>query len=359
MTGFPAIPGSPFMLDHLLGLLFVLHLVFMNYVFAAPWVIAWYTIVKGEEGRTRAQWLAAALPPAFTFAINFGVACLLFVQVLFPKPFFTANILLGGKWLSVIAWLLISFYSVYLLQKLLSKPRLSVRISGLVALVIGVGTFAVAHTMVTNYFLTAEPSLWNGGNANAAPAMNNPVFLPRLLHFCMGSFAITGLWMVWMAWWRSVRDAESEVSMLRRQGLQLAATATAFQIVIGIWQLIALPLSQWDQLFSGSFVSIVWIAGVTAGLSLLVVLVIASLLPDQLRWQKLATALIFVTLFGMVAGRDLIRHTSFGDALKLRELPSTAQPGAMLAFVILLVIGGLFVVWSVFEMLKLRKSGPK
>ena len=38
--------------------------------------------------------------------------------------------------------------------------------------------------------------------AHPATVLHNFTFLPRALHFLVGSFAVTGFWMIWIAWWK-------------------------------------------------------------------------------------------------------------------------------------------------------------
>ncbi|MBI5059264.1 hypothetical protein HZB60_05720 [candidate division KSB1 bacterium] len=333
MTGFPAVPASAFLLDHLLGLLFILHVLFMNYVLIAPFVIAWFLIAKGNRGRLRARWMSAALPVAYTFAINLGVACLLFVQVLFPGKFFTANILIGSAWLGVIGLLLASFYGVYLVKLWIENERVHAIWPGLLSLAVGLLVVGIGLTMIANYFVTTTEASWPDYQTNASLVLKARTLLPRSLHYLLGAMAITGFWMVWIAGWRSrlVADA-GELDKLRRQGLLIAAGATAGQVVIGIWYLLSLEPVYWDKLFSGGFASIVWISGVAAGLILLVVLIVANFIPQQRQWQRIASVLLAWTLVGMVSGRELIRITSFGADFDLRGLPSQTQQGPMLMF---------------------------
>jgi cytochrome bd-type quinol oxidase subunit 1 len=355
MSSLPPIPGPPFLLDHLSGYVFLLHIVFMNFVVAAPFVIAWQLLVRGEEGRQRAQWLAAALPVAFTFAINFGVAPLLFVQAIYTKYFYTANLILGTKWLAVIAYLLIAFYGSYLLKHLLVK-KTHVWLPGLLASAVGLIVWLIGFTMTANYFVSTSESQWQAMLERPWLFLENPTFLPRAFHFLVGSFTITGLWIVWISWWRQRKQGLlDDLLKFRQQGLLLASSATALQIVIGIWFLFRLPSEAMDKLFSASFDSLVWMSAVAAGLVLLGFLIVATLFPQRALWQKISSALLIYTLFGMIAGRDLIRVTALGPDFKLRDLPSVSQGSPMTIFFVLLLLGVAtiaFLLWLVWRLPK-------
>jgi hypothetical protein len=340
MNSFPLLPAPAMLLDHLLGLVFIVHVIFMNFVAAAPFVVAWYLLVKGERGRQRARWLVSVMPVAFTLAINFGVACLLFVQALFSQRFFTANVILGSTWLAVIGLLLAAFYGTYIAKRQTESDRLSPRIGGVMALVVGGLVWSIGLIMICNYFISTSSSDWMMLRDHPSAVLSNLTFIPRALHFLIGSFAVTGFWMIGIAWWKQRRGNDQvDVAKFRQQGIALATAATAIQIVIGIWYVLWLPQETWDRLLSGSFVSIVWMSGVAAGLLMLACLVIANFSPRSELWVKSATGLMIFTLFGMASGRDLVRLTAFGADFHLREIPAQPQIAATRLFLILLVLG--------------------
>jgi hypothetical protein len=350
MTGYPPLPGSPMLLDHLLGLLFLVHVLFMNYIVAAPLLTTWYLWVRFRtDGRQVAAWLAAPLPVMFTFAINFGVASLLFVQVLYADRFFTANIILGNIWLAVIILLMTAFYGAYFVHRTLSKKNSGGAVrAGAGGLIVTALVWAIGLIMMANYFLTTDQANWHGLLGHPQDVIHNSTFLPRLLHFLFGSMAVTGFWMVWIAWWKGQRHApEADVLRFRRQGLLLAAGATGVQIIIGIWFLLWQPSEIWDALFSGSVPSMVWISGVATGLIMLGILIVSAVFPKRTLWPKVATALLFWTLNGMVAGRDVVRHAAFGKEYNLAQMPYHAQWRPMLIFFGLLLAGLGVIIWLI------------
>ena len=58
-------------------------------------------------------------------SLTTGVAPLLFVQVLYGHFFYTANILLGWRWLAILGVLIVGFYAVYLLDGTTRKGHAS------------------------------------------------------------------------------------------------------------------------------------------------------------------------------------------------------------------------------------------
>jgi len=349
-ASFPPIPASPFLISHLLGLVFVLHIIFFNYLIAAPVLASWYHLRRPENGRLFAEWLARALPVAFTFAINFGVASLLFMQVLYPERFFTANILLGKAWLAIIGLLMIAFYMSYVSLRLISNTRRNSLWGGLSSMLVSLLVLCIAVLMVSNYFLTTNQSLWLSLQGKPWMALQNLSFVPRILHFVIGSFAVTGFWMVWISWWRQRRGGPAaELAEFRKLGLYVATGATGLQIIVGVWFLIWLPSEAWDRLFSGTFPSLVWIIGVACGLVMLGLLIVAIGSPEKKFWQRTATLLLLCTIGGMVGGRDALREVSFDPTFHITDLPSAPQTGPILMFTLILIGGALTILWLIWQ----------
>ncbi len=61
-----------------------------------------------------AKEISLKLPYTIAFAINMGVAPLLFIQVLYGNFIYTSSVLMGWYWLSVIGIVIIAYYSAYL-----------------------------------------------------------------------------------------------------------------------------------------------------------------------------------------------------------------------------------------------------
>lgn len=346
MSGFPNLPAPPLLLDHLLALVFIVHVLFMNYVIAAPFIASWYLLIQGGKGAQRAKWITAPLPVAFTFTVTFGVAPLLFMQTLYGKFFYTANIMLGGRWLAVVFVIIAAFYLSYIVNHRLAKSGSSPTLSGLLILLTGLLVWSVGFIMTWNYFLSVSTGQWPALLENPLKVAASASFPPRILHMLVGSFAVAGLWMVMIAKWHGKREGDSEeLGKLSSQGVLISASATLMQIIIGIWYLLRLPAGAWDKLFSGSIPGIVWMIGVAGGLLLLGILITAAIYPKRPNLTNFAVGLLAVTLIGMVAGRGVVRLHDLGREFSLRTLPYTVQTGPMLIFFVLLVIALLLVIY--------------
>ncbi len=100
---------------------FAVHHAFMHYVVAGSLYVAWATVAPGGEKEARANQPLACLlrdwlPFALSAAITAGVAPLLFVQIVYPRHFYTANLLLGWRWMMVVPVLIAAFYLLYVIK---------------------------------------------------------------------------------------------------------------------------------------------------------------------------------------------------------------------------------------------------
>src|SRR5688572_12456208 len=97
----------------------VLHVLSMNYVLAGQSYLAVVGVLEVVRGPLRSQEAPAAKlrdwsPFALGVTITAGVAPLLFVQILYKRPFYTANLLLFHRWMAILPVLIVAFYLLYL-----------------------------------------------------------------------------------------------------------------------------------------------------------------------------------------------------------------------------------------------------
>ena len=88
--------------DILLVATFVVHILLMNCVLGGA-AISVVEMLRGNDlGLTKR--LSKKLPTLLALTINFGVAPLLFLQVVFGHFDYVSSVLMGGLWLSLIAY---------------------------------------------------------------------------------------------------------------------------------------------------------------------------------------------------------------------------------------------------------------
>ena len=136
------------------------------------------------------------MPFALSGAITAGVAPLLFVQILYRQQFYSANLLLGWRWMVVIPVLVIAFYLLYVVKsKVVSQLALPVRL-GLSVSVAACFLF-VAFCWTANHLLSLDrpsgPRLMVLGDA----VRSMRALLLRLLTWVAGTFPTMSILASW------------------------------------------------------------------------------------------------------------------------------------------------------------------
>jgi len=96
-----------------------LHAAFVGYVVAGSTYVLVRRDALADQVRDRLPFMLGA-------GITAGVAPLLFLQLLHQKRFYTANLLLGPRWMAVVPALIVGFYALYLAKKLARRWPLAV-----------------------------------------------------------------------------------------------------------------------------------------------------------------------------------------------------------------------------------------
>jgi hypothetical protein len=96
-----------------------LHAAFVSYVVVGSAYVLARRDALAEQVRDRLPFMLGA-------AITAGVAPLLFVQLLHQRRFYTANLLLGPRWMAVVPALIVGFYALYAAKKLARRWPLAI-----------------------------------------------------------------------------------------------------------------------------------------------------------------------------------------------------------------------------------------
>ncbi len=202
--GFP-LPTAFYLSLYLLTL--VIHAVFMSYVLAGSAYLAAAHVVGGraiEESPVVAL-LRDWLPFMLSAAITAGVAPLLFLQIIYPEHFYTANLLLFYRWMAILPVLIVGFYLAYLVKaKRVRHWPLAVRAC------VGCGVFGcfafVGWSWVENHLLSVRPDVWAQQYASGELMFRSPELLPRLVLWFSATFPMMAILVGWQLWDRHNRQ---------------------------------------------------------------------------------------------------------------------------------------------------------
>ena len=205
----------------------MIHVVFMNYVLAgtATLAVAYltsYRSVMGDSGKILKEWL----PLMLSGAITAGVAPLLFVQILYKREYYTANLLLFNRWMAILPVLIIGFYAMYLLKSrwLSRRPAWTV----VVAMVPAVCVAFTGFSWTENHLLSVRPmAFWGEFYATQPRVYTEVQLVPRLLVWAFGSIPTMVLILAWQHWYRGT-GRPLTLAQAAGLGLVLAGGAAAW-----------------------------------------------------------------------------------------------------------------------------------
>src|SRR6056297_579957 len=172
----------------------VLHAVFAAYVLAGSLYVAVVTLFPGSGEIPRTQQPIAAMlrewmPAMLSGAITAAVAPLLFMQIIYRQQFYTANLLLGWRWLVVIPVLIVAFYFLYVLKSKAISAWPALARGSLAVTTAGCFVF-VAFCWSTNHLLSIQDETWPEVWQTGTVIQSVPALLLRLTTWIAGMFPV-------------------------------------------------------------------------------------------------------------------------------------------------------------------------
>lgn len=320
---------------------FILHLLLMNIILGGSLILLFYRFkdTGSELQNSFGGSLVGKLPTSYALTINLGVAPLLFLQVLYGHLFYTSSVLMAVYWILVVPLLIVAYYGAYIHQKKFAQRSLSI----LVLLISTLILLYIAFVFVNNMTLMVHPENWTGYFENRGGTLLNwedPTLWPRYLHFVVAAVAVAGLFMALIFWLREKNgqpDSEANV----RAGLKIFAIATALQIIIGFWFLLALPQNIMLQFMGKNLAATIFLfAGVIFGIGAMVLAFMNKFLPTLIH--------LLATLILMAISRAFLRSMYLADYFQLKELQLAPQYDVLILFLVTFIIG----LVAVYYMLK-------
>jgi hypothetical protein len=192
-------------------LTFALHAVFVGYVLAGT-VYALVQAVRKADDAIAAR-VRDRLPFMLGLGITAGVAPLLFLQLLYQRHFYSANLIAGPRWGAVVPALILGFYALYFAK---AKERWRRH-----ALAVGAACFLfVAWSWTELHLLARDEAAWRAMYSAGDRLYGEAGVAPRLL--------------LWLGWMTVLFAAVAMWSASIEQRRRLAAIALAGRFVTAI-----------------------------------------------------------------------------------------------------------------------------
>ena len=348
------IPGPAWLVHVRWVATFVIHLLFVNAVLGGTILSAAASYV-GKRLRPAAVLVVEMNSWTISLAITFGIAPLLFLQVLYGRFFYSATILVARGWFGMLVLLTIAYYLNYVVKGMLRKgadaPAALLSVEALLFL-------AIAGIQVAVHLLSVQPVLWDAASRNGFAILSDPSYAPRLLHFVLAGISLAGA----LAMRQGIRAAEAGkdragADALARFGQKAAFAATFLQMADGIWLLLSLPRPVLLGLMKGGGATMGPLTlAILLGLGLLVLL---AQLSDPLASPKKArhvTELILGAILLMVVTRHQVRGLYLAVSGAASQPAAAPQWGMFFAFLAAFV---LCVGLTVFACVRAWKDRPE
>jgi len=330
----------------LLIVTFIIHIWMMNVMLGTGIIALVRHFDKKQQSTDLSATIASHLPFTIAFTINFGVAPLLFLQVLYGHLINTSSILMAVYWLSVIGVLILAYYSAYIYDfkyDILEQKR--VFFIGATVM----GLLWVAFMFTNNMTLMLAPEKWHVYFKNAGGLwlnLSEKTLLPRYCHFITASIAIGGLAIAMYRQLQIDKNLSSDSSQIShlnadiQSGLSWFIGASLVQMIVGVWYFLSLPENV-RQLFMGNhtFGTTIFLLAIP-----LIILMLVSGVKNNV-WM--ASFLMIPVTVIMVLMRHLVRTACLSPYFKVQDLQVTEQYSPFLCFIVALIAGSAVIIYMI------------
>lgn len=311
---------------------FFLHMVAMNIMIGSGVITFVKQLSNPMANEALCHDLSNQLTHAIAFTVNFGVAPLLFLQVLYGQFIYTSSIIMGAYWLSVV-FLLIAAYGLAYLHKF----RFTAWSAGQRRWFLGASLlcmFTVGFFFTNNVTLMQTPAAWLAYFRHPGGLFLNlaePTLVARYLHFLVAAVATGGLFLAASAHLQQRLPAQERQARIKN-GLTWFTYATMVEIGIGIVFLLSLPKPILHRFVGGDWLATSLFIGALIGSFYCI-----KFGNRERLWP--ATAAMATTILLMVLVRDLARQAYLAPYFHPADLPVAPQYSPMLLFLLILVLG--------------------
>ncbi|MFC1513490.1 hypothetical protein ACFL5P_00600 [candidate division KSB1 bacterium] len=336
------IPAPDWLFLFLLIFTFLIHLVFMNCLFGGT-IYAAISYIKGKKDPNSAylsQKMFNFMPVVIAFAVNFGVAPLLFAQTLYGHLLYSSSILMANYWFAIVPMIITGYYGAYLLKFKWDKLKKShIYVTSGVALIFS----AVAFMFVNNMTLMLTPQEWFEhyfkNPATGSLNWGDMQIYPRYIHMLLGAVSVSGVWIMIIGARRKTGDAEWSDWAVKK-GYKVFLWATMINILIGVWFLLAIPGNiAMSFLGRDAAATITFVFSLVLLAAAIIYLRKASKSPENIRSTFYGAGFLLGVLTLMIIMRHQLRAFYLEPVFTLDQLHSEPQWMAFSIFAVFLVIG--------------------
>lgn len=316
-------------------LTFPLHLLAMNAMLGGCAIGVGQQFIGGAVRDRLAYRLAVALPLVIALAVNFGVAPLLFLQVLYGQFMYTSSILMGLFWISIVPLLIVAYYTAYLYDFKFSRLGGAGKWIGLAVLLM---LLTIAYFFVNNMLLMSLPEAFAGyfqHRAGTMLASGEKVFLPRYMHMVIGALAVGGLFVALVGQFRADQDGEL-AAHARDVGMKIFFRLTLVNICIGVWYLLSQERDTMLLFMGGN-------RGATVVFSLALLVIVVILVAAYRRRLAVTVGSVVLLVYLMSFMRAWLRSDYLAEVFRLDQLAVVPQYSPLIFFLVVL-LGGLIVI---------------
>lgn len=304
------VPFYPIIFQFLMVLTFALHILFVNFTLGTSFISIYGYLTGGENWRRLSNSLVKATIVNVSMAMLFGIAPLLFVQVIYDPFWYTSNTLSAVWVILFILFMMTAYTLTYILYfKSIPGEKSGFAIFGIIAFVLFLFAGFIMHVL---NFQLLHPDKWpswyfKGVSVNVSGSSFHSFQIPRFLHFIIPSFSMTGIYLLLFAWYFKEREDidKNYLQWVGKKGANLAFVFTLIQVVIGFWWLFS--VSSKFTFYLNPFLL----------LGFLLTLVLLSLLysarKEPFKYAIPSITLGFLTIFLMSYARESLRIKYLGD----------------------------------------------
>lgn len=295
------VPFYPVVFQILMVLTFAIHIIFVNLTIGTLFLSIYGYIKNTDFWKNLSASLVKATTVSISMAMLFGIAPLLFIQVLYDPFWYTSNVLSATWVIAFILILMIAYSFTYVFYLRMKKGN--ALFFGIVALVLFFLAGIIMHAL--NYQLL-HPENWlswytEGERIIPSGTKLHAFQLPRFLHFIIPSFAITGVFLMLYQWYFAGTGNKDEVYLAwaGKTGARMAFIFSLIQAIAGVWWLLVLP-GEFNFILHPLF-----LLALIMGILLLFVLYFARKNPLKFALPSFFTG--FLTVLFMSLAREALR----------------------------------------------------